>query len=160
MTHLSKSLAALAFAAVALTTSTASAAQNNGASEPSVADVCMIAWEVCSAGCNAASPDSGLNFNEYISNQLCERQCVDDLNACIATAGEGSTAPARKMSLRKIKSVGFDFKGDGTPNNTVPPPTGDTDQPADPTGGDGGFNPGAVFGGPATTVGPVGNVIY
>jgi hypothetical protein len=47
----------------------------------------------------------------------------------------------------------LNFIGDGTPSQPPQQPTGGTDQPADPTGGKGGgFNPGAVFGGPATTI--------
>lgn len=159
MTLTLRSIAALAFAVAALSGLPALAAQNNGVSEGSVPDVCLTAWELCSAGCNAANPDSGLNFNEYISNQVCQRQCVDSLNACIATGGDGSGSPARKQSVRKHKVAGFDFKGNGTPNDTPQQPAGGTGQPADPSGGKsdpgggkGGFNPGAVFNGPATVL--------
>ena len=161
MTLTLRSIAALAFTVTALTGFPVFAAQNNGASEGSVSNVCLIAFELCGAGCDAANPDSGLNFNEYISNQVCHRQCVDDLNACIATGGDGSGSPARKQSVRKHKVAGFDFKGDGTPNDTPQQPAGSTDQPADPSGGTSdpsggkggnGFNPGAVFNGPATVL--------
>jgi hypothetical protein len=156
MTLSTKLLAALAIFSLTFSASPTFAAANNGGSEPTVGGVCLTAFELCATGCDAEFPDSGLDFNEYISNQLCKRQCVDQLDACIATGGDGSSSPARKQSVRKLKTAGFDFKGDGTPNNNPAPPTGGT-EPADPTGGkptDGGFtfNPGAITGAQAVVV--------
>lgn len=141
MTTTLRTIAALAIVAVALHAPAAVSAQNNGA-EPSVPDVCLIAYELCTAGCNAANPDSGLNFNEYISNQVCMRQCVDQLNSCIATGGTGT--PARKFSVKKL--VGPIFGMDGTPSHDSNPAS-DSKPPVEPGNdqGRGGRDEGGVF---------------
>lgn len=156
MTLSARLLATLALVSLTVGASQSFAAANNGGSQPTVGEVCLIGFEVCAAGCDAEFPDSGLDFNEYISNQLCKRQCVDDLNACTATGGSGS--PARKQSVQRLQVDGFDFKGNGTPNDASQVPGGAADQPGSNSDGSGkpsdgsGFNPGTVFNGPATTV--------
>jgi hypothetical protein len=155
MTLSARLLTTLALVSLTFGTSQSFAAANNGGSQPSVGDVCLIGFEVCATGCDAEFPDSGLDFNEYISNQLCKRQCVDELNACTATGGSGS--PARKQSVRRLVES-FDFKGNGTPNDASQVPSGTTDQPGGNSNDGGkpldgsGFNPGAVFSGPATVL--------
>lgn len=131
----------------------AAGAEDNGTLQPSGYQhtVCAAIFESCQAACSLES-DEGL----IISPQdVCEMQCSNAYKQCMK--GISRTSVGLGQSQRNPLLV---FAGDGTPNTTPPPPSGGTDQPVGPTGGSGGgFNPGDVFGGPATTVGPTAPVI-
>ena len=140
MTHI-RGIAAVLLVASAFGHGSASAAQR--VEEPGVGQVCLIAYEMCMAACDINSPDSGLGFNEFISNQACKHQCEEALNICTDTG-----KPSRKLSVRNLTDPTI-WGMDGTESTGNSRHARDTTKPpADPGNGKGGDG---IFGtGPAT----------
>lgn len=106
--------------------------------------VCSAIHDSCFAACSLED-DSGAILTP---RDVCEMQCQQAYRQCMKGLLRTSVA-LRQSKINPLQN----FIGDGTPSPPPQNPAGSTDQPSDPTDGKGGgFNPGDVSGGPATTI--------